>query len=52
MQDFHVPNVVDEKRVLETHNETRSVHLNGKDRVGIAVVTYLGPLLEVANLCR
>ena len=50
MQDFHVPNVVDEKRVLETHNETRSVHLNSKDRVGIAVITYLGPLLEVANL--
>ena len=52
MQDFHIPNVVDEKRVLKTHNETRSVHLDGEDRVGIAVIAYLGPLLEVANLRR
>ena len=50
VQDLHVPNVVDEKGVLETHNEARSVHLHGKDCVGVTVVTYLGPLLEVAHL--
>ena len=49
VQDFHVSNVVYEKGVLETHNEARPVHLDSQDRVGVAVVAYLGPLLEVAN---
>ena len=28
VQDFHVPNIVNEEGVLETHNETRPVHLD------------------------
>lgn len=47
---FHVPNVVNVQRLLETNHQTGTVQFDGQNGVRIRVVAYFGAFLEVAYL--
>ena len=49
VENLHVSNVVNVERLLETDHQPSPVELDCQDSVTVAVLTYLRPLLEVAD---
>ena len=49
VEDLHVPDVVYVEGLLQADHQPRPVQLDRKDCVAVAVLTDLGPLLEVTD---